>query len=195
MFILTCGWSFWTFAICVISSAPFGVLPAFLSTRVQVAESLKIGGRGATMDRRSFANALIVSQVGFALVLLVASGLLLRTFERLVEIKPGFVPDNVLTMRFSLPVAAINSGKTASSTPYDPLHVASFSASLLDRISSVPGVSQAAIATGAPFASEGYNTTFDIKGRQVDPTKPEPFANVTLVTPQYFAALKIPLIS
>src|SRR5438874_9320442 len=114
MFILTCGWSFWTFwtfAICVISSAPFGVLPAFLSTRVQVAESLKIGGRGATMDRRSFANALIVSQVGFALVLLVASGLLLRTFERLVEIKPGFVPDNVLTMRFSLPVAAINSGK------------------------------------------------------------------------------------
>jgi putative ABC transport system permease protein len=101
----------------------------------------------------------------------------------------------VLTMRFSLPVAPINSSETASSKPFDPLHVASFSSSLLDRISSVPGVLQAATATGAPFASEGYNTTFDIKERQVDPTKPEPFANITYVTPQYFDALKIPLIS
>lgn len=185
----------WTFAICLISSVLFGIVPAFLSTRAQVADSLKIGGRGATIGRRSFANALVVSQVGFALVLLVASGLLLRTFEQLLEINPGFVPDNVLTMRFSLPAAAINPSETASSMPFDPPHVASFSSSLLDRISSVPGVSQVAIATGAPLASEGYNTTFDIKGRQVDPTKPEPFANITYVTPQYFAALKIPLMS
>ncbi len=185
----------WTFAVCLISSALFGILPAFVSTRAQVAESLKIGGCSATIGRRSVANALVVSQVGFALVLLVGSGLLLRTFERLVEINPGFVPDNVLTMRFSLPLATMNSDATASSRPYDPLRVASFSSSLLDRISSLHGVSQAAIATGAPFASEGYNTTFDIKGRQVDPTKPEPFANVTYATPQYFKALKIPLIS
>lgn len=185
----------WTFAICLISSVLFGVLPAFLSTWVQVAENLKIGARSATIGRRSFANALVVSQVALALVLLVGSGLLLRTFERLLEINPGFVPDNVLTMRLSLPLTAMNSGETASSTPYDPLRVASFSSSLLDRISSVPGVSQAAIATGAPFASEGYNTTFEIKGSQVDPTKPEPSANITYVTPQYFEALKIPLIS
>ncbi|PYT93165.1 MAG: hypothetical protein DMG36_11315, partial [Acidobacteria bacterium] len=185
----------WTFAICLTSGVLFGVLPAFLSTRAQVAGSLKIGGRGATIGRRSFANALVVSQMGLALVLLVGSGLLLRTFERLVEINPGFVPDNVLTMRFSLPVAAINSDETGSSTPYDPVHVASFSASLLDGISSVPGISEAAIATGAPFVSEGYNGTFEIKGRQVDPNKPKPFANVTYVTPQYFEVLKIPLIS
>jgi Acidobacterial duplicated orphan permease len=184
----------WTFAVCLISSSLFGILPAFLSTRERVADSLKIGGRGATIGRRSFANALVVSQIGFALVLLIASGLLIRTFERLVEINPGFVPDNVLTMRFSLPVAAANSGGTASSTPFDPLHVASFSSSLLDRISSVPGVSQAAIATGAPFASDGYKGTFEIKGRPVDSTMPAPFANVTYVTPEYFPALRIPLI-
>jgi putative ABC transport system permease protein len=185
----------WTFAICLISSTLFGVVPAFLSTRGRIADSLRIGDRSATIGRRSFANALVVSQMGFALVLLVASVLLIRTFERLVEIKPGFVPNNVLTMRFSLPVAAINSTETSSSMPFDPQHVASFSSSLLDRISSVPSVSQAAIATGVPFASEGYNTTFDIKGRGVDPTKPEPFADITYVTPQYFEALKIPLLS
>ena len=184
----------WTFAICLISGVLFGVLPAFLSTRVQIAESLKIGGRGATIGRQSFANALVVSQVGLALVLLVGSGLLLRTFDRLVEVNPGFVPDNVLTMHFSLPLAAMNSGEAASSAPYDPQRVASFSTSVLDRISSVPGVTQAAMATGAPFASEGYNGTFGIKGRPADSTKPFPHANVSYVTPQYFAALKIPLI-
>ena len=184
----------WTFAICLISSVLFGVLPAFLSTRAEVAGSLKIGGRGATIGRRSFANALVVSQVGLALVLLVGSGLLLRTFERLVEVNPGFVPDNVLTMHFSFPTRAMNLSESASSMPYDPLRVVSFSSSLLDRISSVPGVSAAATATGAPFASEGYNGTFEIKGRQADSTQPEPHANATNATPQYFEALKIPLI-
>ena len=88
----------------------------------------------------------------------------------------------------------MNSGETASSMLCDPLRLASLSSSLLDRISSVPGVSVAAIATGAPFASEGYNSTFEIKGRQVDPSKPTPHANVTYATPQYFRALRIPLI-
>jgi putative ABC transport system permease protein len=184
----------WTFAICLISSVLFGVLPTFLSTRAQVAESLKIGGRGMTIGRRSFANALVVSQVALALVLLNGAGLLLRTFKRLADVNPGFVADNVLTMHFSLPLAAMNSGEAASSAPYDPQRVASFSTSVLDRISSVPGVSQAAMATGAPFASEGYNSTFEIKGRPIDSTKPTPHANVTYATPQYFAALKIPLI-
>ena len=184
----------WTFAICLISSVLFGVLPAFLSTRAQVAESLKIGGRGMTIGRRSFANALVVSQVALALVLLIGAGLLLRTFKRLADVNPGFVADNVLTMHFSFPLAAMNSGEAASSAPYDPQRVASFSTSVLDRISSVPGVSQAAMATGAPFASEGYNGTFEIKGRPIDSTKPTPHANVTYATPQYFAALKIPLI-
>jgi putative ABC transport system permease protein len=184
----------WTFAICLISSVLFGVLPAFLSTRVQIAESLKTAGRGATIGQRSFGNALVVSQVGLALVLLVGAGLLLRTFERLIEVKPGFAPANVVTMRFSFPLAAMNLSETASLMPYDPAHIASFSSSLLDRISSVPGVSEVATATGAPFASEDYNGTFEIKGRQADSTKPTPHANVTYATPQYFRALKIPLI-
>jgi putative ABC transport system permease protein len=59
----------------------------------------------------------------------------------------------------------------------------------------VPGVSQAAITTGIPFAPDGYNGTFDIKGREVEPNKPEPFANVMYVTPQYFNTMKIPLIT
>jgi putative ABC transport system permease protein len=185
----------WTFVTCLIASALFGVLPAFLSTRRQPVEALKVGGRGAAVGSRSFASTLVVSQVALALVLLVGSGLLLRSFKRLLEVNPGFVPDNLLTMRFSLPITAMNSNQNGSSPPFDPARVASFSASLLDRVSAVPGISRAAIAVGIPFASEGYNGTFHIKGRQVDPNKPTPHANFMYVTPQYFDTLKIPLIS
>ena len=131
----------WTFAICLISGVLFGVLPAFLSTRVQIAESLKIGGRGATIGQRFFGNVLVVSQVGLALVLLVGSGLLLRTFERLIEVKPGFGSGQRGDDALLFPLAAMNLSESASSMPYDPAQIASFSSSLLDRISSVPGVS------------------------------------------------------
>jgi predicted permease len=184
----------WTFATCLVASAFFGVLPALLSTRAQPAEALKLGGRSAAIGNRRFSNGLVVSQVALALVLLVGSGLLLRSFKALLEVNPGFVPDNVLTLRFSLPLDAMNS-QSSSSPPHDPAHVASFSTSLLDRVSTVPGVLQAAIATGIPLASDGYNGTFDIKGRQVDPNKPKPFANFMYVTPQYFDTMKIPLIA
>jgi putative ABC transport system permease protein len=184
-----------TFATCLIASILFGIFPAFLSTRPQPVEALKLGGRGMAVGPRSFANILVVSQVGLALVLLVGSGLLLRSFRGLLEVNPGFVPNNVLTMRFSLPIEAMNSNKTDSSAPYDPARVASFSTTLLDHVSTVPGVLRAAMATGIPFASDGYNGTFDIKGRQIDPNKPEPFANFMYVTPQYFDTMKIPLIT
>jgi len=185
----------WTSATCLIATTLFGILPAFLSSRPQPAEALKLGGRGAAVGSRSFANTMVMSQVALALVLLVGSGLLLRSFRRLLEVNPGFVPNNVLTMRFSLPIEAMNANKTdSSSAPYDP-GVASFSTSLLDRLSAVPGVLQAAIATGVPLASDGYNGTFAIKGRQIDPNKPEPFANVMYVTPQYFNTMKMPLIT
>ena len=184
----------WTFATCLIASAFFGVLPALLSTRPQPAEALKLGGRGAAISNRAFGNSLVVSQIALALVLLVCSGLVLRSFKALLEVNPGFVPDNLLTLRFSLPLDAMNS-QSSSSPPYDPAHVASFSTSLLDRVSAVPGVLQAAIATGIPLASDGYNGTFDIKERQVDPNKPKPFANFMYVTPQYFDTMKIPLIA
>ncbi len=186
----------WTFATCLVACAFFGVLPALLSTRPQPAEALKLGGRSAAIGNRRFSNGLVVSQVALALVLLVGSGLLLRSFKRLLDVNPGFVPENLLTMRFSLPIEAMHSNKTdSSSAPYDPAHVASFSTSLLDRVSAVPGVLHAAIATGIPLASDGYNGTFDIKGRQVDPNKPGPFANFMYVTPQYFDTMKIPLIA
>ncbi|HEV2194140.1 MAG TPA: ABC transporter permease [Candidatus Acidoferrum sp.] len=184
----------WTFATCLIACALFGVLPAFLSARPQPAEALKLGGRGAAVGNRSFGNALAVSQVALALVLLVGSGLLLRSFKRLLEVNPGFVPDNVLTMRFSQPLDAINP-QSSSLPPYDPARVASFATSLLDRVSVLSGVSRAAIATGLPFASDGYKGTFGVKGRNGDENKPTPYANFMYVTPQYFNTMKIPLIA
>lgn len=190
---LDAGVLIWTFAACLMASALFGVLPAFLSARSQPAEALKVGGRSAATGNRAFGNGSVICQIALALVLLVCSGLLLRSFQRLLEVNPGFVPDNVLTMRFSLPIVARNSQPTSSPGPYDPARIASFSTSLLDRVCAVSGVSQAAIATGVPMASDGYNGTFDIKGR--DPNKPEPFANAMYVTPQYFETMKIPLIA
>jgi hypothetical protein len=69
-----------------------------------------------------------------------------------------------------------------------------FSNTLLDRISAVPGVVHASIATGTPFSSGGYSTTFEVRNRQAQPSEPVPHANVTYVTSGYIETMRIPLI-
>jgi putative ABC transport system permease protein len=126
----------------------------------------------------------VTSEIVLALVLLVGAGLLLRSFAKVLDVKPGFDSNNLLAMRVSLPTAIHGS----------PKQLPVFSNALLGRISAVPGVVHASIATGIPFASDGYNTTVEICNRQAQPNEPAPHANVTYVTSSYFETFKIPLL-
>jgi predicted permease len=165
-----------------VAAVLFGLAPAIAATRADVAEPLRKGAaRSQDRERHRLTRALVVSEIAIALVLLLGSGLLLQSFAKLLDVPLGFDPDNVLTARLSLSPAI--SG--------DP---AQFSNALVERISALPGVRNAAIATGAPFTSDGYGTTFDIRDHQAASNEPVPHAAVLYVTPGYFETLRVPLI-
>jgi predicted permease len=170
-------------ALSISTSVLCGLAPAIFSTRSDPFEAMKSGVRVGN-DRRNqgFSRALVITEIAFALILLAGSGLLLRSLQSLLRVPLGFDQQQVLTARFSFPPAI-------SKNP------APFTKSVLQRLSEAPGVTQAAIATGAPFTSDGYNTTFDIRNREEAPGDPAPHAAILYVTPQYFDALKIPLIA
>jgi putative ABC transport system permease protein len=175
-----------TTAVSFIAAMLFGLIPSALSARTDLARTLKGGGRGPGSSRGGLRlrAVLVTSEIALALVLLAGSGLLLRSFAKILDVEPGFDPANLLTMRVSLP-SAIQS---------NPKQFPAFSNALLDRISAVPGVINASIATGIPFSSDGYNTTFEIRNRQAQSSEPEPHANVTYVTSSYFVTMRIPLV-
>jgi predicted permease len=177
---------FFTLAASFVAAMFFGLAPSILSARTDLAKTLKEGGRGGGSSRggRRLRAVLVTSEIALALVLLLGSGLLLRSFRKILDVQPGFDPANLLTMRVSLPSAIYG----------NPKQLPVFSNTLLNRISAVPGVAHASMATGIPFASDGYNTTFEIRNWQAQPNEPVPHANVTYVTSSYFETMKIPLL-
>jgi predicted permease len=177
---------FFTLAVSFLAAMFFGLAPSTLSARTDLAKTLKEGGRGGGSSRggRRLRAVLVTSEIALALVLLLGSGLLLRSLARILDVQPGFDPANLLTMRVSLPSAIYG----------NPRQLPVFLNTLLDRISAVPGVVHASLATGIPFASDGYNTTFEIRNWQAQPSEPTPHANVTYVTSRYFETMRIPLL-
>jgi putative ABC transport system permease protein len=170
-------------ALSIATSVLCGLAPAIFSTRADPFEAMKSGVRvGNDRHHQSFSRALVIAEIAFALILLAGSGLLLRSFQSLLHVPLGFDQQSVLTARLSFPPAV-------SGNPI-PL-----SKAVLARLSEVPGVTHIAIATGAPFTSDNYSTTFDIRDSHAAPSDPEPHAAVLYVTPNYFNTLKIPLIA
>jgi len=167
----------------IVTSMLCGLAPAIFSTCSDPFEAMKSGVRvGNDRHHQNFSRALLVAEIAFALILLAGSGLLLRSFQSLLHVPLGFDQQGILTARLSFsPVISEN-----------PIP---FSRSTLGRLSEVPGVTHAALSTGAPFTSDSYSTTFDIRDRHEAPTDPEPHAAVLYVTPNYFDTLKIPLIA
>lgn len=156
-------------ALSIATSVLSGLAPAIFSTRSDPSEAMKSGVRvGNDRHHQSFSRALVIAEVAFALILLAGSGLLLRSFQKLLHVPLGFDQQGVLTARLSFPPAI--------STNPIPL-----SKTVLERLSGMPGVTQAALATGAPFTSDGYSTTFEIRGQHA--SDPLPHAAITYVTP------------
>ena len=170
-------------ALSIATSVLCGLAPAIFSTRSDPFEAMKSGVRvGNDRQHQRFSRVLVIAEIAFALILLAGSGLLLRSFQRLLHVPLGFDQHGILTARLSFPPAV-------SENPI-PL-----SKAVLERLSEVPGVTHAALATGAPFTSDNYSTTFDIRDSHAAPSDPEPHAAVLYVTPKYFDTLKIPLIA
>jgi len=175
-----------TFTVSVLTGLLFSLLPTFKASRTDVNEVLKSGTKAATSSRslRLWRNALVVSEVALSLILLVGAGLMIKSFVQLINVAPGFDPTNVLTGRISMTRAAYD----------DSDERVRYVDQTLTRLQALPGVESAAFVAPMPFSGGNVFGDFSIEGRPRPEPGTEPSASVRSVTPQYFQAIKIPLI-
>ena len=162
----------------------FGLAPALQATHPQLNEMLKEGDRSGTSGpaRHRVRDLLVVAEVALSLVLLVAAGLLIRSFVRLLEVDPGFRPDHVLTVSIPLPVSRYP----------EAAQEAGFFQRLLERVHELPGVRAAGAVTDVPLFG-GSSTGFDVEGRPLAAPKERPMTDFRSATPDYFRAMGIDL--
>jgi putative ABC transport system permease protein len=176
-----------TFALAatLLAGLLFGFLPSYISAHSRISETLKEGGRGSSSaNRRAFArNAFVVAQLGLALVLLTGSGLLIRSFVRLIGVDPGFDTGHLLTFKIALPRSKYGT---------DPRCLAFFQ-QLLARISAVPGVRSASMESFPPLTGLGAATGVHLLSQPSLALSDLPVADVGVVGPDYFATMSIPL--
>jgi putative ABC transport system permease protein len=176
-----------TAALALAAALGFGLAPALAAARIDLHRALKEGGRGATGGRRhqQARGALVAAEVAIALVLLVGAGLLIRSFARLVQVRPGFEPQGAVALRVALSPAKY---------PGDPERAA-FADAAVRRIAALPGAAAVAAVDALPFSGDVINiVALKVAGRAPPADYERPTAHVFSVTPGYFAAMGIPLV-
>lgn len=168
----------------IVTGIVFGLAPAWHVRRVDLQGTLKETGRGTTSAHAGLRQGLVVAEVALTFVLLAGAGLLLRSFHELMQVKPGFVVDRVLTFHVDLP------GQKYQSAEQDVL----FYHALLEKVRSIPGVQAASIASKTPLDENSWDMLFLIEGRPEPPAHLQPSLRVHLVAPGYFQAMGIPLL-
>ena len=173
-----------TLAISFLTGVLFGLFPALSASRTDLNSSLKeSSNRSGTGFRQSKARSLlVVTEVALALVLLVGSALLIRTFIALRGVNPGFNPHNVLTMEMSLTGDRFQ--KTAA--------VGQLSRDGRERLNALPGVEASASTCCLPLEG-GFGLPFTIAGRPLGKDGP-PGAGWMNVSPGYYSVFKIPIL-
>jgi predicted permease len=168
----------------LISALFFGFAPAFRLARAGVADALKSGSRTvAGTPHQRLRRVLAAAEVALAFVLVVASGLLVRSFVAMVATDPGFRPSGVITASIELPTAR-----------YDLPASAAFYERVAERVRTLPGVREAAFSSDVPWTGYDENTGFSIVGRQTsDADSPE--ARYHFLTSGYTRATGTPLLA
>lgn len=163
-----------------------GVAPAWQLTRGNWFQALQEGGRseGASRGRQRFRSGLVIAEIAMAMVLLLASGLLLRSLGKLEQVKTGFDPGGLMSAELSLPETTYKSDAQQ----------AAFYHAVEERLRAIPGVTHAAIANALPFTNAGGSGSFKIEGQTLPPSDPGPHGNRRSVSPDYFTTLRIPLL-
>ena len=171
--------------VTLFAGVALGLTPAIQNTRSDLYSELKKGGREGMAETRNRVRSLfIVSEIALSLMLLVAAGLLLKSFSQLRAVNPGFDASRVLAVRLSLPGARYS---TAAS-------VKTFYDKIAPRIASLPGVERVSGASALPLSGLIARTTFDIAGRPPATASEQPFAQHRWVGPGYFETMKIPFV-
>ena len=176
---------FFALMVSLVSSVVFGFIPVIKHWSLQIAQDLRSGGRTATHNRQRHRarNTLVVVQVALALVLLVGSGLMIRTFVALRAVEPGFTdPDQIQLVRIAIPATLVD----------DPERVFRMQSDIRDRIAAIPGVSAASLTSAAPMEPFiSVNTIFSEDRIGDEGTR----RRFKFVSPGYFATVGTPVIA
>ena len=186
---LTLDWPVLAFALVVslLTGVVFGVAPAWLTSRVRVMESLKIGTRGSTGDRvqHRVRHSLIVLQFANALILLAGAGFVVTGVDKLLSINPGWNPQGLAECIVTLP-------QTKYSTPQQTY---AFYTRLQERLAALPGAQNVTVAWALPFFGYLTNRAIVVQGQEPPLPGHETTAGVNGVEPSYLDALQVKLLA
>jgi putative ABC transport system permease protein len=173
-----------TFALSLLAALAFGSIPLWRGA--PLAASLHESGRGntASRGRHRTRQMLMGGQVALALVLLIASGLMVRSFQNLRAFDPGFDATSALTFRIGLPDRAYPTRASAATAHH----------AILDRLATIPGVTAVSASTGLPLADACFGNTILVQGRDVADGRPLPLARLCAVSGGYVAAMGVRLL-
>jgi putative ABC transport system permease protein len=174
-----------TFLVASLTTVFFGLWPAWHASHADVQLALKAGsgGSGDPPSAKRVRDWLVISEIALTLTLLVAAGLVLKSFSRLQSLSLGYEPRALLTARFELPWQKYN----------DRDKINTFAKALLDKVGGLPGVQNAAVSSNGPLMG-GWQTGF---WREENP-RPQPSdmlnSDLEVVVGDYFSTLKVPLL-
>jgi putative ABC transport system permease protein len=173
-------------SVSLLTGLAFGAAPALLASRPGIDQTLREGGRTAAagFTTRRLQRLVIVSEVAWAVVLLVAAGLTVRSFRSLVQAKLGFNPRHILTLRMAV-----------NRQPGSPQGTPQFYAKVLRRVRGLPGVESAAIARDLPLAGANPSLPFRIQGRPASTSGRQLIARYRAISSAYFRTMGIPLLA
>jgi predicted permease len=177
-----------TLGIAVLASVLFGSLPILKYAGTNLSAGIREGGRALSQSRHQHRvrNVLVVVQISLALLLLICSGLMIRTFRALMNVNPGFAhPERVQTFRIYIPNTEVKEGE----------RVVPFEQQIQDKIAAIPGVESVAIGTKIPMDSYGWHDPIFVQGRTYTEGELPPVLHFKFMSPGFLKTVQIPLVA
>jgi predicted permease len=177
-----------TLGIALAASALFALIPILKYAGAHLSTGIREGGRALSQSREQHRarNALVVVQVSLALVLLICSGLMIRTFLALTNVNPGFArPEQVQTFHIYIPDAEVKEDE----------RVVRFEQEIQDKIAAIPGVESVAIGTKIPMDNGGWHDPIYVEGRTYAEGELPPLLQFKFMSPGFLKTVQIPLVA
>jgi putative ABC transport system permease protein len=173
--------------LALVAGVGFGILPALYASRADLSGMLRAGARGLAGGANRARSTLLVAELAFGTTLLVGAGLLVRSFQRLVHVNPGFRAEQVIVF---------DAATSGSRYEYDAANIA-FADQVLARLAALPGTTGTAVAANRPFDVDpqfSASTSFTVDGEARPAPGSEPESRLLPVSPGYFGALGMTLL-
>jgi predicted permease len=177
-----------TLGIAVLASVLFASIPVLKYAGAHLSTGIREGGRALSQSRQQHRarNVLVVVQVSLALVLLICSGLMIRTFRALTNVDPGFAqPERVQTFRIYIPKTEVKEDE----------RVVRFEQEIQDKIAAIPGVESVAIGTKIPMDNQGWHDPIFVEGRTYAEGELPPLLQFKFMSPGFLTTVQIPLVA